>query len=83
MIQPTKYMALEESVINVSAEILSELFQTKVIALNDLDGLIRARLGESARFNFLSAVNLLYLTGKLDYDEDTDAVISTIFRKTY
>ena len=82
MIQPTKYMALEESVINVSAAILSELFRTKFIALNDLDGLIRARLGESARFNFLPAINLLYLTGKLDYDEASDAVISNIVLKS-
>lgn len=82
MIQPTKYMALEECVINVSAAILLELFQTKVIALNDLDGLIRARLGESAKFNFLPAVNLLYLTGKLDYDEASDAIISNIIHKS-
>lgn len=82
MIQPTKYMDLQSSVLNVAAEILQELQATRAIALDELDGLIRSRLGDSARFNFLPALNLLFLSGRLHYDESSDAVVSELPRKT-
>jgi hypothetical protein len=68
-------MDAKTSVLNIASEILHELQLTHVISLEELDEFIQSRIGESARLNFVPALNLLFLTGCLDYDENTDAIL--------
>jgi hypothetical protein len=70
-------MDLKTSVLNIAAEILAELQRIRIISLEELDELIQSRVNESARVNFVPALSLLYLMGRIDYDSDADVVIFT------
>ena len=76
MIYPTKYIDLDTCVLRIAALILHELRQSSAIPVDELDHLVRSNIGDSARFNFLSTLNFLFLLGQIDYDEKSD----TIFR---
>jgi len=76
MIRPTKYLDLNTCVLRTAAVMLSELQQSQAILLNELDMIVRSRIGETARFNFLPALSFLFLVGKLDYDDNADALFS-------
>lgn len=67
-------MDTESNILNISAEVLSDLLKTHIISLQELDEQIQARLGEKVRTNFISALDFLYLLGCLDYDNNVDAV---------
>lgn len=75
MIRPTKYLDLNTCVLRLAEVILSELREAQVVPLNELDMIVRTRVGDSARFNFLSTLNLLYLVGKIDYRDDSDEIV--------
>jgi hypothetical protein len=75
MIRPTKHMDLNTCVISVVASILSELQQTKAIPLDELDESIQTRINDTARLNFIPALSLLFLLGRIDYDEEADAIV--------
>jgi hypothetical protein len=77
MIRPVKYFDLNSCVLNVSAFVLSELKQSGAMPLRELNEIVTMRLGETARFSFFPALGFLFLLGKLNYNEDVDAVIPT------
>jgi hypothetical protein len=74
MIRPEKYLDLNTCTIRVASIILSELQQNRVVLLDELDTVVQARLGETARFNFLPALSFLFLLGALEYDLKTDTI---------
>jgi hypothetical protein len=78
MIRPAKYLDLNTSVLNVAGFILNELHQSGALPLSELNEVIRTRLGESTRFSFSSALNFLFLLGKLNYDQETDVIVPSI-----
>lgn len=75
MIRPAKHVDLNTCVLSVSAAILSELQRAKAIPLDELDEVIQTRIDATARFNFIPALNLLFLLGSVDYDQDSDAIV--------
>ena len=75
MIRPTKYLDLNTCVLHIAAIVLSELQLSRAIPLDELDAIVRSRAGDAARFNFLPALSFLFLVGKLDYDDNADAVL--------
>lgn len=75
MIRPTKYLDLNTCVLNVAATVLPKLQEDRMIPLEELDATVRSCIGDTARFSFLSALNFLFLLGKLDYDKETDTVV--------
>jgi len=75
MIRPAKHMALNTCVLSVVASILSELQRNKAIPLGELDETVQTRINSTARLNFLPALNLLFLLGSVDYDDDADAIV--------
>ena len=77
MIRPTKYMNLQTNLLSISAEILAELMKVNIISLQELDEVIQDRLGERVRTYFVPAINFLFLLGRVDYDNDSDAVFYT------
>lgn len=80
MIRPTKYMDLNASVLNVAAEVLTELQRFGAIPLPELSETIASRVGASAKYNFFPALSLLYMTGKIEYDADVDAIVYLLKR---
>lgn len=76
MIIPTKYLQPETCVLRVASELLSEFRSVDAIPFDECDELVRARIGEDARFNTIVAIDLLYLLGCLDYDLDNDMLVS-------
>ena len=74
MIRPTKYLDLKTCVLRISAIILAELHQSHVKRLDELDVVIRREAGDNARFNFIPALNFLFLLGEIEYDPDADAI---------
>lgn len=77
MIRPVKYFDLNSCVLNVAAFVLKELRQSGAMPLGELNEIVTTRLGEGVRFSFIPALSFLFLLGKLNYDQDVDAVIPT------
>jgi hypothetical protein len=75
MIKPAKHMDVNTCVLSVAASILLELQRTTAIPLNELDETIQSRINSMARLNFIPALNLLFLLGGIDYDEEADAIV--------
>lgn len=50
------------------------LKQYHALPLSELDDKVRNSIGDNARFNFIPALNFLFLTGIIDYDVNTDSV---------
>ena len=77
MILPTKYLDLETSVLRIAAFMLEETRREPVIRLPALAERVDSFAAGHARFNFFPALNLLYLSGQIEYDEDADVLIRT------
>lgn len=75
MIRPEKYMQLEQCTLNVAAAMLSEIRQVLVLPLSQLEDLVVSRLGDAALANLQSAINVLYLLGLIDYDDENDVFL--------
>lgn len=73
MIKPDRYTDPRISTINISGLILSELNKFYAIQYDNLLNKIIGVLGDDAKSNFPYALNLLYLLGKLKYDQQTDS----------
>jgi hypothetical protein len=76
VIRATKYLDLETSVLRVAALILEALRVEPAISVDDLLARVDSHTHGRGRFNFFPAVNLLFLTGRVDYRESKDAVVS-------
>jgi hypothetical protein len=74
MLQPTKYLDFRTCLLNVASIIILELREYHALRLSELDEKIRANTSESAKFNFLPALNFLFLTGVVEYDVESDSV---------
>lgn len=73
MIRPDKYTDLKYSIIGLSYLILKHI-GNKYVKLDKVALDIFAETGDDARFNFIGAVNFLYMTGKLDYNVRRDSI---------
>ena len=76
MLLPSKYLDLESSVLRLSAFILAEMQHEPIIRLADLASRVDSYARGRGRFNFFPALNVLFLTGQLDYDDEEDVIIS-------
>lgn len=74
MITPHKYLNLDLSVINVSALIIQQLKEHKLIKYDELLYLVMSQLGKKTKETFPYAINFLYLLDKITYhDGELDA----------
>jgi len=60
--------------LHIASMIILELRRYRALRISELDEKIEVRLGENAKYNFLPALNFLFITGVLDYDSTTDAI---------
>ena len=75
MILPEKYMNLEQCALTVAGTILEEIKQVLVLPLAQVEDLVASQLGDAALTNLQGAINILYLLGLIDYDEDNDVFL--------
>ncbi|OIN56616.1 ABC-three component system middle component 8 [Arsenicibacter rosenii] len=73
MIKPHKYLDLESSVLNLSAEIINLLNNFGVISYDELFNKVMTKIGANARENIVNSINFLYLLGKIKYHKDIDS----------
>ncbi len=74
MIRPTKYTNIDVSIIGLSAEIIKLLSVDRSLKYNNILGKIIHIKGESAKENFLLALNFLYMLGKIKYYPEEDVL---------
>jgi len=75
MLRPTKYLDLKTCVLRLAALMLMELSASRPLALPDLEARVLSEAGDAARLNLVSALNLLFLLGRIDYDDGADAIV--------
>ena len=74
MLKPNKYTHVGLSVIGISFEILSLLKAEKLQKYNQILGRIIYKNGKEAKVNFLSALNFLYILGRIKYHPKEDVI---------
>lgn len=77
MIRPTKYLDLNTCVIRVAAEMLALLKGAEAIKYAELLGRLQIELSDTVQFEFVAALDLLYLLGKVEYHADSDSIVLT------
>lgn len=71
---PSKHTNLKYSVINISAHILKNLKELKVIEYDELLGMIKNELGDGVVELFSLCLSFLFMHGKVIYNESTDSL---------
>jgi hypothetical protein len=74
MLTPKKHLNLDVSVLRISAIILRELTKRGVIELERMRTIIIRRTGPDGELAFLSALNFLFLLGKVEYHLKNDTI---------
>jgi uncharacterized membrane protein len=74
MIKPNKYTNVGLSVIGISFEIINLLKTENFQKYNQVLGRISYRKGSEVKINFLSALNFLYMLGKIQYHPKDDVI---------
>jgi hypothetical protein len=75
MLRPTKYLDLKTCVLRLASLILSELSAPRALPLPELEARALNEAGDAARSNVVPALNMLFLLGRIDYDDDADEIM--------
>lgn len=73
MIKPHKYMNLSISVLRISALILRELMQKRIICYMDLYNKLEKKIGNDLLYIFPLALSFLYIQKAVIYHTQTDS----------
>ena len=74
MLTPRKHLNLDLSVIRIAAIMLKELRKRGVLEFERLRSIVQSRVGPDGEQVFLSALNFLYLLGKVEYHIKNDTI---------
>ena len=74
MIRPSRHMDLASSPLRLAQIVLQELAPASAMRLTELQDAVFARIGRDADRSLITALELLFLMGLLEYDEGDDAV---------
>lgn len=74
MLKPNKHFDLEISVLHISSIVMSELLKQNILSYSKAVDIVVKRLGEDGRYNLMSAINLLFLLGKIEYHIKNDTL---------
>ena len=77
MLRPSKHTDLNTCILNVGSLILDQLAGYGPTKYDDMVMNLKEELGDNARFQVGPSLNLLYLLGLIEYDQNSD----TIFRE--
>lgn len=74
MIKPYKYMDINTSVLSIAAIILKKLIDVGSLSYDSLLDSVKDELGSNIKYNYIYALNLLFLLGKISYQKGEDIV---------
>ena len=74
MLIPDKYTSFKTSVISVAAEVIKILKLNRKLRYNKVLELVINQLGDASKYEFQSALNFLFLLGKINYNFETDSL---------
>lgn len=73
MIKPTKHLDLSYSVVKILSEMIKIMKKNSVLTYDELLEKIIFKIGEDAKYNFISALNILYIFDKIKYFPKSDS----------
>lgn len=79
MIEPHKFMNLDNSVINISSLIIINLRENGIMKYTELYNSVYRSNGDKMKNIFMPSINFLYLLGKIDYHKESDTLELTIW----
>lgn len=74
MLKPTKFLNLNNCIINISSEIVKILIEEKKVPYNTLYSRLKKVFDENIDYNFLPALDFLFLLGKINYSPENDCL---------
>ena len=74
MIIPDKYLNLRSSLLNVSAHVLNEFKNMKVMTYLEVEASITKKLGEDVKYIYPYALSFLFLLNKIEYNSYSDTL---------
>jgi hypothetical protein len=74
VITPTKYLKLEVCTLNVAANAIEILRTHGAMKYVELHDRLVHDLGDGTRYEFLNALGLLFLLGRVEYVDDSDSL---------
>jgi len=74
VIRPQKHLRLDVCVLRITATLLAHLQRRRVESFANLHDLATRELGADASVQFLPALNLLFLLGKIRYHPHQDRI---------
>ena len=82
MIRPTRLLDLDACVVNVAAHVLTRLSVVSVMTYDELLASVETDLTPRARNDFVLALDLLYLLGRIGYHDETDTIQATTLKES-
>ena len=73
MIEPTKHLDLELSVLRVSALVLKELMKKRIVKHDELMRKLVDMTNDDVKLTLMPALNFLYIIGRIEYHQKTDS----------
>lgn len=74
MLRPHEFLDLDNCVIKISAIIIKILKENKIMKYIELYNLTYQINGKDIDYVFISALNFLFLLGKIEYDKESDTL---------
>ena len=74
MLRPSKHTDLNTCVLNVGSLILDQLAKYGPTKYCDMLINLKKELGDNVKFQVMPSLNLLYLLGLIEYDQNSDMI---------
>jgi hypothetical protein len=78
MLAPNKHTNIKYSVLYISGLIMSEMQRSGIIKYDDLKNVVINQVGKELGDTFEYSLSFLYLTNKINYNQQSDTVINII-----
>lgn len=74
MLKPTKFLDLNNCVINIAGEIIKVLIIEKKVSYTFIYNTLKEKYYNNFEYYFLPAIDFLFLLGKIKYSPETDCL---------
>lgn len=74
MIKPTKFLNLNNCILNLCTYILTELLKYNSISYDNLYNKLSTEFGSEIKYLFIPSLDFLFLLGKIKYIPETDSL---------
>lgn len=74
MLKPTKFLDLNNCVINIACEVIKVLIIEKKVSYTFIYNTLKEKYYNNFEYYFLPAIDFLFLLGKIKYSPETDCL---------